>query len=207
MNYGPFNIAHPVMLTATGYISGRSVTATLIINIYEKKGHFAFSKDGQDIAQLSLKPGDSGTFTVQNTGTANISDFWVKQLPSTTVSILNNSGVSANPCPLNQNAKKTLIAKTSCEVGYKVPPNADPDYLTLIPLGDGADNSSTAMLKINISKLGHAIFRQKNQQITHLDLKPGDATTFELYNAGGAAITDLRLLGLPPGMAFDWQMQ
>ena len=204
INYGPFNIAHPVMLTATGHISGKSVTATLIINIYEKKGHFAFSKDGQDIAQLSLKPNDSGTFTVQNTGTANISDFWVKQLPSTTVSILNNSGVSANPCPLNQNAKKTLIAKKSCEVGYKIPSNADPEHLTLSPLGYGADNSGTAMLKINIiSKLGHAIFRQNKQQITHLDLKPGDKTTFELYNAGGATITDLRLLGLPPNMTFN----
>ena len=119
------------------------------------------------------------------------------------MSILNNSGVSANPCPLNQNAKKTLIAKTSCEVGYSVPLNAKHDYLTLIPLGNGADNSSTAMLKINISKLSHAIFRQNKQQITHLDLKPGDTTTFELYNAGGAAITNLRLLGLPPGMTFN----
>ena len=204
MHYGPFNIAYPVTLTAIGHISGKTVTATLIINTYAEKGHFVFSKDGHSITQLSLKPDDSGTFTVQNNGIVDISDFWVNQL-SSTVNILNNNGVgaSASPCPLNKNAKKTLTARTSCEVGYKVPPNADPDYLTLIPLGDGADNSSTAMLKINISKLGHAIFRQKNQQITHLDLKPGDATTFELYNAGGAAITDLRLLGLPPGMTFD----
>ena len=165
-----------------------------------KQGHFAFSKGSQDITQLTLKPGDSGTFTVQNTGNTDISDFWVKQLPSTTRSILNNSGVSANSCPLNQNVKKTLTAKKSCEVGYSVPLNAEPDYLTLIPLGDGADNSSTAMLKINISRLGHAIFRQNKQQITHLDLKPDDKTTFELYNAGGAAITNLRLLGLPPGI-------
>ena len=167
-----------------------------------KQGHFVFSKGSQDITQLSLKPGDSGTFTVQNTGTGNISNFWVQQLPST-VNILNNSSVSANPCPLNQNAKKTLIAKKSCEVGYSVLNNAGPEYLTLIPLGDGADNSSTAMLKINISKLGHAIFRQNKQPITHLDLNPGNKTTFELYNAGGATITGLRLLGLPSGMTFD----
>ena len=206
MNYGPFTTASTVTLTATGHISGGSVTATLIISVtYEKKGHFAFSKGSQDITQLSLKPGDSGTFTVQNTGTANISDFWMNQLPSTTRSILNNSDVSASasPCPLNESAKKTLTAKTSCEVGYKVPFDTDHESLMLIPLGDGADNSSTAMLKINISKLGHAIFRQNNQQITHLDLKPGDQTTFELYNAGGATITDLRLLGLPPDMTFN----
>ena len=81
INYGPFNIAHPVTLTATGHISGKTVTATLIISVtHENKGHFAFSKDGQDIAQLSLKPGDSGTFTVQNTGTAKISDFWMNSV-------------------------------------------------------------------------------------------------------------------------------
>ena len=203
MNYGPLTTFFPVTLTATGYISGRSVTTTLTISVIDK-GHFAFSKDGQDIAQLRLKPGDSGTFTIQNTGTINISDFWVKQLPSTTGSILNNSGASASPCPLNQNAKKTLTAKKSCEVGYKISSNADPEHLTLSPLGYGADNSGTAMLKINIiSKLGHAIFRQNKQQITHLDLKPGDKTAFELYNAGGATITDLRLLGLPPNMTFN----
>ena len=167
-----------------------------------KQGHFAFSKDGQDITQLSLKPGDSGTFTVRNTSNDYISNFWVKQLPSATVSILNNSG--ARSCPLNRNAKTTLTAKKSCEVGYKVPSDAVPEYLRLIPLGDGIDNSSTAMLNMNInSKLGHAIFRQNKQPITHLDLNPGNKTTFELYNAGGATITGLRLLGLPSGMTFD----
>ncbi len=180
INYGPFNRAHPFTLKATGQtsISGKTVTATLIINTYEKKGHFAFSKDGHGITQLSLKPDDSGTFMIKNTGTADISDFWVNQLPSTTGSILNNSGVSASasPCPLNKNDKKTLTAKTSCEVGYKVPSDADPEYLTLIPLGDGADNSSTAVLKINIRKLGHAIFRKK-KQITALDLNPANITT------------------------------
>ena len=190
------------VLTATGNVSGKTVTATLTISV--NKGHFAFSKDGQGITHLSLKPGDSGTFTIKNTGTADISDFWVNQLPSK-VNILNNSGVSAsaNPCPLNKNDKKTLTAKKSCEVGYKVPFDADPEDLTLIPLGGGANNSSTAMLKTNIRKLGHAIFRQNNQQITHLDLKSGDTTTFELYNAGVDTITHLKLLGLPSGMTFD----
>ena len=165
------------VLTATGNLSGKTVTATLTISV--NKGHFAFSKDGQGITHLSLKPGDSGTFTIKNTGTADISDFWVNQLPSK-VNILNNSGVSASaspyPCPLNKNDKKTLTAKTSCEVGYKVPSDAYTEYLKLIPLGDGADNSSTAMLKINIRKLGHAIFR-KNKQNTNLELNPVNITT------------------------------
>ncbi|MCY4177105.1 MAG: hypothetical protein OXD32_01215, partial [Endozoicomonadaceae bacterium] len=181
-------------------LSLQVVTAT---NSNAKQGHFAFRKGGQNITQLNLKPGDSGTLTVQNSGDADISDFWMNQLPSTTVSILNNNGVGASPCPLNQNNETTLASNANCKVGYRVPPNANPDYLTLIPLGDGADNSGTAMLKINISRVGHAIFRQYNQAITHLDLKPGDTTTFELYNAGNATITHLRLLGLPSGMTFS----
>ena len=181
-------------------LSLQVVTAT---NSNAKQGHFAFRKGGQNITQLNLKPGDSGTLTVQNSGDADISDFWMNQLPSTTVSILNNNGVSASPCPLNQNNETTLASNANCKVGYRVPPNANPDYLTLIPLGDGADNSGTAILKINISRVGHAIFRQNNQAITHLDLKPGNTTTFELYNAGNATITNLRLLGLPSGMTFS----
>lgn len=183
----------PVKITATGTHVTNS-GAALTINI--KTGHFTFrnANDTQNISELNLKPGDTGTIQLKNTGSADISDFRLPQLPSTPGITFDQTG---SACPFAPNATKSLNQGTNCTLKYTVSPNADQSNLRLTSHGKGAGNNGTAILNININKIGYAVFRdaQSKQNITHLDLQPGDTGAFEVYNAGNTTITDIRLLG------------
>ena len=112
INYGPLTTASPVTLTATGHVSGKTVTAKLTISVTDyNKGHFAFrDSEGNNITALNLKAGSKGRFTIYNTGRENIFGFKLDR-PSSPAGIYFTGSCFY---------KRGLLLKAGCVVDYAI---------------------------------------------------------------------------------------
>ncbi len=178
------NEKHDLQIIATG-LTDRGFTiggqANITITLGKPKGKFEFKNSaGLRIYNLDLKPGDSGTVVLHNTGGGDITHFKLAApLPATYI--------TSNTCTAS-----TLASGANCSFFYSIPSSAATATYSINATGTNADNSPST-LTTTISRRGNFVYRQNDVDISNLDLKPGDSGTVVLHNTGGTSISGFSL--------------
>ena len=158
--------AETFTLTAKGTNADNNDTAKLPVTVSKEANLVFRNLSGQVITHLDLNVGqNTGTILLQNTGGTAVTNLTQKGLPPATMGtcFLKFGGTYLDP-------------GSSCSMNYG--PFNIAHHVTLTAIGYTSGKPITATLKINISRVVHAIFRKNKQQITDLDLNPVDITTF-----------------------------
>ena len=147
-------------------------------------GHFSIhdTADNNVISSLTLRPDNTGTLQLRNTGGRDIGEF-VLEKNSELKDYLSGSCFQHN---------EALKSGTSCTVNYAIPNTIDSISTSsgITAKGDHADNSPKS-LPITIISGGDGKFAyidSNGNPLTKLELNKGDSGTIRIRNIGGTTI-------------------
>ncbi len=165
-------------LTLQERISPSTLTTTI-----SKLGNFVYRQNDVDISNLDLKPGDSGTVVLHNTGGTSISGFSLT-IPATLATY-----ITSNTCT----ASTLLASGANCSFSYRILPSATTATYSINATGTNANNSPSTLIT-RINQEGRFVFRNESgQDVTSMDIIAPATGVITVHNAGGASIGNFNL--------------